>query len=509
MSSAESAIAASQVEALQLMVPPDQYNDYLEQVRGIEEITNNPYLGSFTVGAPGKEKLVHAFRAQSGPGQNAQGQRRVHKGGLRKHMEFMPDPHSNHVTRTMLNILQTNDFVTDVDPEMPGHTSEVSRLAIIMQHKAAEVDEEEGYAGGKGLFVVQTRESSPTRPDRPQKLTSEEDAEAMEKYYLLMRERGYANHEVDVPAGDVGVGPVLLDVYSATHRRLNPKDPYADAVITGTSVKYGGVKAKETTTGLGTYEAHDVINGMFGGRFRSIAFRGFGAANSWYAINAARNPGMSVQAISDIDATLYTPDPNGFEPTPEMAAATAAEPFNKMRVLHTMLSNAQRGLPIEFLPSDAIYDLRTDAFSPGALGDDIDPVNADRLRRSGRQIVFEVANEPTTSLGHQGLRRSAILTVPDIVANAQGVKGSMILHKARRAEADRRAAGEKDVPTITDQELIDAVVESSQRTTQRMFEVAQALGTNDWRVAASAISMTRLIVAFGGKAPDIISEYIK
>lgn len=453
----------SQAEALGLMgfERPERYAAIAHELL---EITNDPYLGSFTVGEGDDQKLVHAFRAHSGPEQDEDGQPLVAKGGLRS--------------------------LFDENPDLKKYLEEVCGLSQIMLLKLAALGLHRKYRGGKGLMVAES--------DVP--LNAAEMEEAMRKYYRLMEEREYNRHDVDVPAGDLNIFTNHLDFYADEHQIRHPEDPFGLGIITGTSPKYGGSDEKVVMTGFGCAASHVAINQVFNGEFGTTAVRGFGDVGAWYAHYATLN-GIRVMAISDKDGMVYTDDPAGLPVDRHVIEAASEHPDHKTGFMAGMFRGMK--MKVEHEPSGlAVYDRPVDTYLPAVCGGEIDSLVAERLFNSGVKLVLEAANAPTTYDGHMYLMAAGVKVGPDMVINGAGVHSSTLQHQA----AEARARG-KEV-TLTDQQMKDHVWAANQEATLRMLEAADELGTPDWRVSAIGLSTGRLFVANSVPVPDDVRRLV-
>jgi glutamate dehydrogenase (NADP+) len=59
----------------------------------------------------------------------------------------------------------------------------------------------------------------------------------------------YINHNLDVPAGDIGVGAREIGYMFGQYRRI--KNTYEAGVLTGKGIEYGGSLARPEATGFG------------------------------------------------------------------------------------------------------------------------------------------------------------------------------------------------------------------------------------------------------------------
>ncbi len=336
------------------------------------------------------------------------------------------------------------------------------------------------FRGAKGLVLIDAW-----------KLTPAEKAEVARQYEALMEKAGLAGYDKDVPAGDVGTNG-LADDYAKAYAEHHPDDPYRTAVITGKSPKFGGLGARAGATGLGAFTAQKTVMNAHNQKQATVAMQGFGNAGSWFAYYASTDPEKTIriQAIGEREGVLWTSDPNGM-PISRAIVLKIGDNMQwtglKLEALAKMIRAEQPGIELHIDDNPAsIFTFAADYFVPAAMGDVITDEIAKTL--GARIGINEIANGPTTPGAHRYLVASGKIVIPDFLSNSGGVDTSVT---EWRADVD---LAEGRITKLPD----DGAVEEAQRQsttalTQEILHMADRLETTDLRVAAAALSMTRLL----------------
>ena len=122
----------------------------------------------------------------------------------------------------------------------------------------------------------------------------------------LQRHIGY---DIDVPAGDIGVGAREIGYLFGQYKRL--KNRFEPGVLTGKGLAYGGSLARTEATGYGLVYFTDLMlktNGKNGFEGKKVVVSGSGNV-AIYAMQKATQLGAKVIACSDSNGVIY--DENG------------------------------------------------------------------------------------------------------------------------------------------------------------------------------------------------------
>ncbi|HRF36215.1 MAG TPA: Glu/Leu/Phe/Val dehydrogenase dimerization domain-containing protein, partial [Clostridia bacterium] len=134
------------------------------------------------------------------------------------------------------------------------------------------------------------------------------DAEVMRFCQSFMTELyKYIGPDVDVPAGDIGVGAREIGYLYGQYKRI--KGTFENGVLTGKGLAYGGSLIRPEATGYGaTYFTREVLanfNEKIAGK--TFALSGFGNV-CWGAVKKITELGGKVVTISGPDGYIYDKD---------------------------------------------------------------------------------------------------------------------------------------------------------------------------------------------------------
>ena len=137
------------------------------------------------------------------------------------------------------------------------------------------------------------------------------DNEIMHFCQSFMNElQRHIGHDLDVPAGDIGVGAREIGYLFGQYRKI--KNVYEAGVLTGKGLTYGGSLARKEATGFGLiYFMREML------KANNIELKGKTAVISGsgnvaiYAAQKATEYGVKVLAMSDSNGAIY--DENGID----------------------------------------------------------------------------------------------------------------------------------------------------------------------------------------------------
>ncbi|MGY3172678.1 glutamate dehydrogenase (NADP+) [Pseudomonas sp. TE12234] len=238
------------------------------------------------------------------------------------------------------------------------------------------------------------------------------DAEVMRFCQAFMSELyRHIGADVDVPAGDIGVGAREIGFLFGQFKRLSNQ---FTSVLTGKGPSYGGSLIRPEATGFGcVYFAEEMLKRrgetVEGKR---VAISGSGNV-AQYAARKVMDLGGKVISLSDSEGTLYCE-----------SGLTEAQ---WQAVLE--LKNVQRGriselagrFGLEFLAGQRPWGLSCDIALPCATQNELDAEAARALLRNGCTCVAEGANMPTTLEAVDLFIEAGILFAPGKASNAGGV----------------------------------------------------------------------------------------
>ena len=238
----------------------------------------------------------------------------------------------------------------------------------------------------------------------------------------------YIGPDVDVPAGDMGVGAREIGYLYGQYRRL--KGVWENGVLTGKGLSYGGSLIRPEATGYGAvYYLQEVLkhegDSIDG---KKIAISGYGNVG-WGIMKKAAQLGASVTYFAGPDGYIHDPD--------GVASAEKLEFILKMRSEDPMhcAPYAKRFPGAAFVPGEKCWGVDdVDIYMPAATQNDVDIESAKRIAASGVKYYMEVANMPTTNEALNFLRRQKkMIVAPSKAVNAGGV-GVSALEMAQNSE---------------------------------------------------------------------------
>ena len=251
--------------------------------------------------------------------------------------------------------------------------------------------------------------------------TGKSDAEIMRFCQSFMSALyRYIGPDVDVPAGDIGVGAREIGYLYGQYRRL--KGVWENGVLTGKGLSYGGSLTRPEATGYGAiYYLQEVLQhegeSIEG---KTIACSGFGNV-TWGICKKAMHLGAKVVTLSGPDGYIY--DPEGVSSCPE-----------KVDYLLTMRSSGRNRVQdyadkfgVQFFPGEKPWGVKADIVMPAAVQNDVNIQEARRIVKNEVKYYIEVANMPTTNDALHYLRsQENMIVAPSKAVNAGGVSVSAL-----------------------------------------------------------------------------------
>ena len=238
------------------------------------------------------------------------------------------------------------------------------------------------------------------------------DAEVMRFCQAFMSELyRHIGADVDVPAGDIGVGAREIGFLFGQYKRLSNQ---FTSVLTGKGPSYGGSLIRPEATGFGcVYFAEEMLKrsgeSVDGKR---VAISGSGNV-AQYAARKVMDLGGKVISLSDSEGTLYCE--SGL--TEEQWLAL----LELKNVQRGRISELAARFGLEFLAGQHPWALACDIALPCATQNELDAEAARTLLRNGCLCVAEGANMPTTLEAVDLFIEAGILFAPGKASNAGGV----------------------------------------------------------------------------------------
>jgi glutamate dehydrogenase (NADP+) len=221
---------------------------------------------------------------------------------------------------------------------------------------------------------------------------------------------------VDVPAGDIGVGAREIGYLYGQFKRI--KNQSQPAVLTGKGLNYGGSLVRKEATGYGLiYFMKEMLDHhKIDLKDKTIAISGSGNV-AIYACEKAQQFGGKVIAMSDSKG--YIVDSNGIN----LDTIKQIKEVERKRISEY----------IEYHPNAEYHENQQDLWSvkcdialPCAAQNDINLESAKKIVANGTLAVGEGANMPCTNDAINYFLENNVLLAPAKAANAGGVATSAL-----------------------------------------------------------------------------------
>ena len=242
------------------------------------------------------------------------------------------------------------------------------------------------------------------------------DAEVMRFCQSFMTELcRHIGADVDVPAGDIGVGAREIGYLFGQYKRI--RNEYT-GVLTGKGLTYGGSLARKEATGYGLCYFADEMLRDHGDSFegKTVVISGSGNV-AIYACQKATELGATVVALSDSNGYIY--DPKGID----LAAVKKIKEVERKRIKEYL---TYRPDATYTEGCSGIWSIPCDIALPCATQNEISEESAKLLVKNGVKAVAEGANMPSTPGAIQAFQSAGVLFGPAKAANAGGVATSAL-----------------------------------------------------------------------------------
>ncbi len=219
--------------------------------------------------------------------------------------------------------------------------------------------------------------------------------------------------DLDVPAGDIGVGGREIGFMFGQYKRLRNE---FTGVLTGKGIPYGGSLARTEATGYGLCYFTDEMLKAAGKSFKGATVVVSGSGNvATYANQKATQLGAKVVAMSDSNG--YIVDENGID----YKIIKEIKEVKRARI-KTYLDYVPSAKYVE--GSKGIWTVKCDIALPCATQNELDLDGAKALVANGCIAVAEGANMPSTPEAVAYIQQNKLLFAPAKASNAGGVATS-------------------------------------------------------------------------------------
>lgn len=259
------------------------------------------------------------------------------------------------------------------------------------------------------------------------------DAEVMRFCQSFMSELyRHIGADLDVPAGDIGVGAREIGFLFGQYKRLSNE---FTSVLTGKGLAYGGSLIRPEATGYGcVYFAQEMLKGRDSGfDGQRVAISGSGNV-AQYAAQKVMELGGKVISLSDSEGTLFA---EGGLTQEQWEAVMELKNVRRGRLSELQAPG------LRFLAGQRPWSLACDIALPCATQNELDANDARTLLANGCICVAEGANMPSTLEAVDIFVEAGILYAPGKASNAGGVATSG-LEMSQNAMRLHWSAGEVD-----------------------------------------------------------------
>ena len=255
----------------------------------------------------------------------------------------------------------------------------------------------------------------------------------------------YIGPDVDVPAGDIGVGGREIGFLYGQYRRM--KGAFENGVLTGKGLSYGGSLIRPEATGYGAiYYLEEVLkheNDTLAGK--RIAVSGYGNV-AWGIMKKAEQLGAKVTYMSG--SAGYIHDEEG------IAGKEKLDFILKLRESNSKnLKSYADKFGCEFVPNKKFWGVNdVDIYMPAATQNEVGLEEAKKIVDSGVKYYLEVSNMPTTNEAVAYLKEHDVIVAPSKAVNAGGV-GVSALEMSQNSE--RLSWSEEEVDDRLKRMMVD------------------------------------------------------
>ncbi len=224
--------------------------------------------------------------------------------------------------------------------------------------------------------------------------------------------------DVDVPAGDIGVGGREIGYLYGQYKRI--KAVWENGVLTGKGLEYGGSLIRPEATGFGaTYYVTEVLkhcNDDIKGK--TVAVSGFGNV-AWGVCKKVAELGGKVVTISGPDGYVYDPD-----------GVVTEEKINYLLEMRASGRDKAQDYAdkfgCQFFAGKKPWEVKVDICMPCATQNEVNLDEAKKIVANGTKYYIEVANMPTTDDGMEFIKENSLIIGPSKAVNAGGVAVSAL-----------------------------------------------------------------------------------
>ncbi len=238
------------------------------------------------------------------------------------------------------------------------------------------------------------------------------DAEVMRFCHSMMTELArHIGEDVDIPAGDIGVGAREISYLFGQYKRINNR---FTGTLTGKGLAFGGSLVRTEATGYGcVYFANNMLTRHGGGLDGATCVVSGSGNVATYAVEKATALGAKVVTLSDSGGFIH--DPDGIDDE-KLAFVKDLKEVRRGRI-----SEYAERFGCAYHEGQRPWGVPCDVAFPCATQNEIDIDDASRLIKGGVKAVSEGANMPCSLDATDAFLETGVLFGPAKAANAGGV----------------------------------------------------------------------------------------
>lgn len=220
----------------------------------------------------------------------------------------------------------------------------------------------------------------------------------------------YIGPDIDVPAGDIGVGSREIAVMFEHYKLMTGK---FTGILTGKDPVFGGSHLRQEATGHGcVYFAEHVLKHA-GKKMKGTRCGISGAGNvALYAAEKLIDSGAKVVTVSNSEGVLYIEDGIDTELLSKLICARDSR--------QSLKSFAQQE-QLEFKRGQKPWQFEMDCAFPCATENELNEDDANKLIENGCRFIFEGANMPCTQQAQELFKERNVVFASSNAVNAGGV----------------------------------------------------------------------------------------
>lgn len=229
----------------------------------------------------------------------------------------------------------------------------------------------------------------------------------------------HIGQDVDVPAGDIGVGAREIGYLFGQYKRI--RNAYEGGVLTGKGLSYGGSLARTEATGYGLiYFMREMLSANAQNiQGKTVTISGSGNV-AIYACEKAQSYGAFVVAMSDSKGCIY--DKNGID----LNIIKQIKEVERGRISEYLKYRPEAEYIERTNDDSPIWNIKTDIALPCATQNELTLNSAKKLVENDVIAIGEGANMPCTKDATEYFLAHNVLVAPAKAANAGGVATSAI-----------------------------------------------------------------------------------